>query len=336
MAETQIVDSDPHETTVPFAAQAATTDGTVSDSWQQVMQGVLGLVLLAVALIMVHYYTPTAVQPPPPVDLQKQVKELTAQVEQLEQEQAMPSVVLNRYRNSIGYIYGVYQVGFRNRHPEIRARVSGTGFLVGKGLLATNRHVAEPWFGDSEAEKLISQGASATLENLVIFFPNSPTPVALTPSSVSKTSDLAVLRAEDSDSIRELPALPLAKSPGTPGQLVTVIGYPMGIAGMVAKSPTGIYERLAYRHNDISAASELAALSLIRPSTTCGHLGDVVGDKLIYDAPTAHGGSGGPVFNANGEVIGINSAYMDGFTGGTLGVSVDSLRSLLEQSKAEQ
>jgi hypothetical protein len=35
-------------------------------------------------------------------------------------------------------------------------------------------------------------------------------------------------------------------------------------------------------------------------------------------------------------VIGINSAYMDGFTGGTLGVSVDSLRALLEQSKAEQ
>jgi serine protease Do len=112
-----------------------------------------------------------------------------------------------------------------------------------------------------------------------------------------------------------------------------VIGYPMGIAGMVAKSPSGIYERLAYRHNDINAASELAALSLIRPSTTCGHLGDVVGDKLIYDAPTAHGGSGGPVFNSKGEVIGVNSAYMDGFSGGTLGVSVASLRPLIDEAK---
>ena len=26
---------------------------------------------------------------------------------------------------------------------------------------------------------------------------------------------------------------------------------------------------------------------MIRPSATVGHLGDVVGDKLIYDAPTA-------------------------------------------------
>ena len=308
----------------------------VCDSWQQMIQGILAVMMLIGALAMVHYYRPMAAQEVPPDDLQKQVHELTAQVEQLKQEQAMPAVVLNRYRNSIGYIYGVYQVGFPNRRPTIRARVSGTGFLIGNGLIATNRHVAEPWYGDSEAQRMIDEGALASLESLVIFFPGSPTPVALTPASVSKTSDLAVLRTEDANPVHSLPALPLAKSSGAPGQLVVVIGYPMGIAGMVAKSPSGIYERLAFRHNDINAASELAALSLIRPSTTCGHLGDVVGDKLIYDAPTAHGGSGGPVFNAKGEVIGVNSAYMDGFSGGTLGVSVDSLRPLLSEAQTSR
>jgi len=331
MAEKQTTELEIDRTS---AGQAQTVDSSVCEYWQQAIQAVLGVVLLAVALAMVHYYSPVAIQGLPPDDLQKQVHELTAQVELLKQEQAMPAVVLNRYRNSIGYSYGVYQVGYPNHTPSIRARVSGTGFLVGNGLLATNRHVAEPWYGDPEAEKLISRGATAMLESLVVFFPGSPTPVALTPSSVSKTSDLAVLRTEDTASIRGLAVLPLAKSAGTPGERVTVIGYPMGIAGMVAKSPSGIYERLAYRHNDISAASELAALSLIRPSTTCGHLGDVVGDKLIYDAPTAHGGSGGPVFDTQGEVIGVNSAYMDGFTGGTLGVSVDSLRPLLQQAQS--
>jgi S1-C subfamily serine protease len=288
---------------------------------------------------MVHYYAPMAAFGTPPdlqnEALQKQVSELSTQVEQLRQDQAMPATVLNHYRNSIGYIYGVYQVGFANQRPEIRARVSGTGFLVGNGLMATNRHVAEPWYGDSESEALLKRGAVATLESLVVFFPGSPTPVTLSPASVSKTNDLAILRADDSDLVRSLPILPLAKQPSAPGALVTVIGYPMGIAGMVAKSPTGIYERLAYRHNDINAASELAALSLIRPSATCGHLGDVVGDKLIYDAPTAHGGSGGPVFNTKGEVIGINSAYMDGFSGGTLGVSVDALRPLLQEAQKQ-
>jgi serine protease Do len=218
----------------------------------------------------------------------------------------------------------------------VRARVSGTGFLVGNSLLATNRHVAQPWYGDAESQKLIDQGASAMLESLVVFFPGSPTPVNLSLASVSKTSDLAILRAQDSELVRGLPVLPLSKSPSAPGERVTVIGYPMGIAGMVAKSPSDIYERLAYRHNDINAAAELAALSLIRPSATWGHLGDIVGDKLIYDAPTAHGGSGGPVFNSKGEVIGVNSAYMDGFSGGTLGVSVDALRPLLQEAQKQR
>jgi len=315
------------------SSEAQHESNIVCDSWQQMIQGVLGVLMLAGAIAMVHYYAPIAVQGAPPDDLQKQVHELTAEVELLKQEHSMPAVVLSRYRNSIGFISGIYQVGFPNHRPLIRARVSGTGFLVGDGLVATNRHVGEPWYGDPEAEKLLSQGAIGTLESLVVFFPGSPTPVNLTPASVSKTSDLAVLRAENASAIRSLSVLPLAKSLGSPGQLVTVIGYPMGIAGMVAKSPSGIYERLAYRHSDLSAASELAALSLIRPSTTCGHLGDIVGDKLIYDAPTAHGGSGGPVFNSNGEVIGVNSAFMDGFSGGTLGVSVDSLRPLIEEAQ---
>jgi S1-C subfamily serine protease len=301
----------------------------VTDSWQQTMQAVLGMVLLIGAVAMFHYYAPATALGPQPDDLQKQVRTLTQQVAQLEKEQATPALVLSRYRNSIGYIYGVYQVGFANQPAAIRARVSGTGFLVGAGLLATNRHVAEPWYGDSGAEALIDRGATAMLESLVVFFPGSMTPVNLTPGAASSTSDLAILRIEDKAAVRGLAVLPLAKGNALPGQLVTVIGYPMGIAGMVAKSPSGIYQRLAYRHNDITAASELAALSLIRPSTTCGHLGDVVGDKLIYDAPTAHGGSGGPVFNSNAEVIGVNSAYIDGFSGGSLGFSVEALRPLI-------
>jgi S1-C subfamily serine protease len=336
MADSQINEPPSSDTSLVRTPEAQPPqESIVGDCWQQMVQAVMGVMLLLGALAMVHYYTPTTAVEEPPNDLQKQVHELTAQVEQLKQDQAMPAVVLNRYRNSIGYIYGVYQVGFSNQRPVIRARVSGTGFLVGNGLLATNRHVAEPWYGDSEAQKLIDQGATGMLESLVVFFPGSPTPVNLSPASVSKTSDLAVLHAENTDVVRGLPILPLATSSGSPGQLVTVIGYPMGIAGMVAKSPAGIYERMAYRHNDINAASELAALSLIRPSTTCGHLGDVVGDKLIYDAPTAHGGSGGPVFNTKGEVIGVNSAYMDGFSGGTLGVSVDSLRPLLQEAQKQ-
>src|SRR5216683_5563652 len=214
----------------------------VSDSWQQMVQAVLGVVLLAGAVAMFHYYAPVAEQAPQPDELHKQVQQLSQQVAQLEQQQAMPALVLNRYRNSIGYIYGIYQVGFASQPAAIRARVSGTGFLVGDGLLATNRHVAEPWYGDTEAEALIDRGARPMLESLVVFFPGSPMPVSLAPGTVSSTGDLAVLKIEDKDAVRGLSVLPLAKGVALPGELVTVIGYPMGIAGMVAKSPSGIYK----------------------------------------------------------------------------------------------
>jgi hypothetical protein len=107
----------------------------------------------------------------------------------------------------------------------------------------------------------------------------------------------------------------------------------MGVTGMVAKSPALVYDRLSSHPDDADTAGELAALSLIRPSATFGHIGDVSGDKLIYDAPTARGGSGGPVLNLQGEVVGVNSAYIDGFSGGTLGIAAAELRPLLDTAK---
>jgi S1-C subfamily serine protease len=289
------------------------------------------LTLLGGAILLTQRHKPQ----PEDAQLQQQVQQLTAEIQQLKQEQTMPAMVLTRYRNSICYIYGVYHVGFPKRRPGLRARLSGTGFIVGDGLAATNRHVAEPWYQDPDADALMRRGATPELEKLVAFFPGSPTPVPVTPIILSAQNDVALLRVDTSAS-RHLEALPLAASTTPPGELVTVIGYPMGVAGMVAKSPPAVYDRLAYRHDDIGAANELAALSLIRPSATVGHLGDVVGDKLIYDAPTAHGGSGGPVFNSRGEVIGINAAYMDGFSGGTLGVSVQALRPLIQAAQKQK
>ncbi|HZQ18844.1 MAG TPA: serine protease [Terriglobales bacterium] len=295
-------------------------------AWQRLLQAAVIFFLAIILLVLMHYFlTPNSKA------LQEQIRTLSDEVAQLKQEQAMPSLVLNRYRNSICYIFGIYQVGFANQKPLQRTRISGTGFVVADGLIATNRHVAEPWYGDPDTDALINKGATPRLEKMVAYFPGSPEPVNLIPAALSSDGDLAVMRIDD-DSSAGLRPLPLATAKPNPGELVAVVGYPMGVLGMMAKAPTPVYARLAFRRDDQGAASELAALSLIRPSATCGHLGDVVGDKLIYDAPTAHGASGGPVFNSRGEVIGVNAAYIDGFAGGTLGVSSQALRPLIQEA----
>jgi len=302
----------------------------VCGAWQRTVQGVLGVFFVSTLCLVARYYPAAATH-----ELEQQVQKLSREVQQLKQEQAMPALVLNRYRNSICYIFGVYQVGFNGQLPMLRARVSGTGFVVANGLLATNRHVAQPWYEDPDSAVLIRKGATPRLEKLLAFFPGMSAPIAITPTIFSDEGDLAILHIEDLKATGQLAPLPLAKETPNPGELVSVVGYPMGILGMVAKSPPAVYDRLAFRRDDQNAANELAALSLIRPSATCGHLGDVVGDKLIYDAPTAHGGSGGPVFNAKGEVIGVNAAYLDGFSGGTMGVSVRALQPLIAAAKGK-
>ncbi|HXW93677.1 MAG TPA: serine protease [Terriglobales bacterium] len=303
----------------------------VSSVWERVLHGMLAVFLLVSIGLLAHYYPQQSTR-----EVQQEVQGLRGEVQRLKQEQAMPALVLNRYRNSIAYIHGVYDVAYDGESPPIlRARVSGTGFVVAEGLLATNRHVAEPWYEDPDSAVLIRKGAHPHLERLIAFFPGLPEPVNLIQAALSAQGDLAVLRIENLQSVGPLRSLPLAEQPPDPGELVSVVGYPMGVLGMVAKSPAAVYERLALRHDDQNAASELAALSLIRPSATCGHLGDVVGDKLIYDAPTAHGASGGPVFNSQGEVIGVNAAYIDGFSGGTLGVSVRALRPLIQAAQSK-
>ena len=310
-----------------MSEQFITDEEPVCGAWQRFVQAALILFLLIAALVLAHYLLPQRTG-----ELQQQVRTLTEEVDQLKQEQAMPSVVLNRYRDSICYIFGIYQVGFSHQRPLQRTRISGTGFVVAEGLIATNRHVAEPWYGDPDADGLVAQGATPSLETLVAYFPGSPAPVRLTTAALSPDGDLAVVRMNESPAF-ELQPVPLAAQKPNAGELVAVVGYPMGVLGMMAKAPTTVYARLAFRRDDQGTAGELAALSLIRPSATCGHLGDVVGDKLIYDAPTAHGASGGPVFNSHGEVIGVNAAYIDGFSGGTLGVSSQALKPLIAQAQ---
>src|ERR1700678_1126841 len=278
------------------------------ETWQRFVQGLLGVLALVGAGVMAQYYAP-----PETSGLEQQVHQLSQQVADLERQQSFSASGVDNARDSVAYIYGIYHVSGHGQN--LRARV------------------AEPWYGDREVEAALRNGGSPVLEKLVAYFPGSPLPVNLEVAALAKQGDLAVLRLEVTAFTKKLRPLTLAEAPPQVGDSVSVLAYPMGVTGMVAKSPAVVYERLSSHPDDASTAGELAALSLIRPSATFGHIGDVTGDKLIYDAPTARGGSGGPVLNRRGEVVGINSAYIDGFSGGTLGITTGELRPLVETAK---
>jgi len=93
-----------------------------AESWTWLVEAAAALLLLVGTAVALHYYAPSTSAP----DLQSEVRELNDQLQQMKREQAMPVMVLNRYRNSICYVFGVYQVGFPNQAPRLRARVSGT------------------------------------------------------------------------------------------------------------------------------------------------------------------------------------------------------------------
>src|SRR5271169_6440289 len=298
------------------------------ETWQRFVQGLLGVLAMVGALVMAHYYAP-----PETTGLEQQVHQLSRQVADLERQQSVSAAAVDDARDSVAYIYGIYHVA--GHAQGFRARVSGTGFVVAPGLLATNRHVAEPWYGDWDVAKALRQGGTPVLEKLVAYFPGSPLPVKLETAVVATHGDLALLRLETTAFTKKLRPLTLSATPPQVGESVSVLAYPMGVTGMVAKSPAIVYERLSSHPDNADTAAELAALSLIRPSATFGHIGDVTGDKLIYDAPTARGGSGGPILNLHGEVVGVNSAYIDGFSGGTLGITASELRPLLEKQVSD-
>lgn len=280
--------------------------------------------LVAIRVVPTHYQR---------TDLQNQVTHLSAEITRLHQEQSMPSVVLRQHRSAICYIYSVYSFQTAGSSAvQHRTRVSGTGFVVAPGLIATNRHVVQPWYEDPDDEARIAAGAKPHVEKIVAFFPTLAKSISLDDVHVSPDQDLAVAHFTSASVSRDIEPLKLASEKPNPGDPVVVVGYPLGVSAMLAKSPRNVFSRLASKKDAIDIATDLAEHDLIRPSSTCGHVSDIVNEKVIYDAPTAQGGSGGPVFDADGNVIAVNAAYIDGFTGGTIGITAESLKPLLRSN----
>jgi len=228
---------------------------------------------------------------------------------------------------------GMAQLDVGGPGPRLQVDAFGTGFLAGvDGTLLTNHHVAEPWWHDDELKRLLDQGVNPLVLYYEAYFPGRAAAIRAKLGRISSEADVATLKLEtpappDAEPL-ELDARSEASVTGEP---VVLMGYPTGVEGILARANSDVLSKIAGEAQDFSQImSRIASQQLIRPTTTQGHIGDVLQDKIVYDAATTSGGSGGPLFNKRGRVIGVNFALLRGFGGSNLAIPARYATELLK------
>jgi len=228
---------------------------------------------------------------------------------------------------------GMAQLDVGGRGPRLQIDAFGTGFLARPdGTILTNHHVAEPWWHDDELKQLLDQGADPRVLSYEAYFPGKSVAIRAELGRISSEADVATLKLETPPpSHAELLELDPRSEASVTGEPVVLIGYPTGVEGILARANSDVAQKIASGAQDVSQVmSRIASQRLIRPTTTQGHIGDVLKDKIVYDAATTSGGSGGPLFNREGKVIGINFAVLRDFGGSNLAVPASYATDLLK------
>jgi S1-C subfamily serine protease len=292
--------------------------------------------------------------------LRAHVQDLEARLRAAEAEKAQTAGILQRARGAIAYVRATYtfvdaegrplrhvlnDVGQPVADPKGVPLVDvtgtgsvavvnycGTAFLVGReGELLTNRHIAQPWWGDQASAPLLAAGLRPVFLLLRAFFQERDEAVPVEVLRVDATLDIALVRTVGwAPSAEPLPLYP-ESDPLEDGHPVILMGYPTGLEAMLAKLETA--ERVALEAGggyNYATVEYLARTHQLRPSITGGFLWEVLSNTLVYDARTTGGGSGGPLLDRHGRVIGVNEAYLPDFQGGNYAVPIRFGQALLK------
>ena len=300
-------------------------------------------------------------------DLDNRLKQTDSRIGKLENESRVAQEIVRNYSNSVCLIYAI--VGFHDRKSGARLNfagidangnpladekgkvivtteggtrpvylhVFGSGFLIDTaGHILTNHHVLQPWWHNAEAIPVPIDTFEPTVVSMWAYFPGNETPLPMRVRSLSEDFDLGVASVDLPESHPR--PVTIDQQAAISGSPVVLIGYPTGVEGILARLDEPTLKRIAQAvGNDTEGlVQELARRKLIRPLVTQGHLGVVGPDRLVYDAQTTSGGSGGPVFNASGKVIGVNFAILTGFAGSNFAVPISHAATMVETSKSAQ
>jgi serine protease Do len=224
--------------------------------------------------------------------------------------------------------------------PEGHAAIAeyefvGTGFYVGNGFVLTNRHIAQPWLADDRAQSMTGVRSQPRLKKLTAYFPDYPQAIPLKFLAAAQRDDLSVCSLELTEVPTSIPLLPLETDPDAVavGKTVVMMGYPSGPDRLLAVMDDAESRGIQQRYGSLdSLLGYLAETKRIQPLTTQGNITDLDVRRIAYDARTAEGGSGAPLFGPSGRVIGVNFAVFTENQASNFAVPIRFALPLLERA----
>jgi len=174
--------------------------------------------------------------------------------------------------------------------------LSGSGFIISPdGVIGTNNHVIQ------DLDSILVKTYDGVFHNAEVIITDEKNDVAILKLLDSAETVYPVIKISDSDSVKA-------------GQVIYAIGSPMGFEYTISE---GIIAGV--RYNEKVSFMDYTTYMTV----------EKVFDKVIQiTAAISPGNSGGPLFNAKGEVIGLTT-YSYGFYGNlNFAVSIKSLQNL--------
>lgn len=226
---------------------------------------------------------------------------------------------------------------FRTDGQPYEVEYTGSGFrATDQGHVITNRHVVVPWREMESVMRMVERGATPEFVHLTATFPGKA-PIDVPPASIKLRDDdldVAVVQLP-AEALEGVPVLALREGPlDGDDQRAIVVGYPTGLAAMLARADAALVASLQEREASMAdVIRELAATGQVAPVITQGTFSNLQDRVVTYDAPTTHGGSGGPVLDGDGQVVAVNYAIMREFGGSNLGVPIRWAKELLPAPK---
>ena len=205
----------------------------------------------------------------------------------------VPDAVMNASRSVVRILSESYS-----------SSATGSGFVIqnkpGEVLIVTNNHVVDGdpysisvWIGEQD------------MVNAEVVFKTAE-------------KDLCLLKVEDKMAI---PALPLAQTDAQQGEAVFAVGFP-GVADIFSDVDAHTADEATITDGIISAVRTLTIED------------DGAPVKLLQiNAAINAGNSGGPLFNAQGQVIGVNTYGINNAQGVFGAIDISELQILLEENK---